>query len=182
LKTVAPSTPYDAKGLLKSAINDPNPVIFAEHKKLLPMKGEVPEEEYTIPIGVAEVKKEGEDVTVIAISYLVHMALSVANRLEGEGISVEVIDPRTLYPLDKQTIIESVEKTGRVVIVHEAHQFGGPGGEIAATIADEAFGYLDAPIKRVGAKWAPIPFPSVLEDYVLPSEGDIENTIREVME
>jgi pyruvate/2-oxoglutarate/acetoin dehydrogenase E1 component len=181
LKTVCPSTPYEAKGMMKTAINDPNPVIFIGHKKLLPMKGEVPQEEYTVSFGVADIKKEGDDVTLIAISYLVHPALRVAEKLEGEGISVEVVDPRSLVPLDKDTIINSVKKTGRVVIAHEAYLRGGPGGEIAAIIADEAFGYLDAPIKRVGAKWAPIPFPSVLEDYVLPSEGDIEKAVREVL-
>lgn len=181
LKLVAPSTPYEAKGMMKTAINDPNPVIFSEHKKLLPMKGEVPEEEYTIPFGVADIKKEGKDVTLIAISYLVHVALHVAEKLEKEGISVEVVDPRSLYPLDKHTILESVKKTGRVVIAHEAYVTGGIGGELAAIIADEAFGYLDAPIKRVGAKWAPIPFPSVLEDYLLPSEDDIEKAIKGVL-
>jgi pyruvate/2-oxoglutarate/acetoin dehydrogenase E1 component len=181
LKLVVPSTPYDAKGMMKTAINDPNPVIFAEHKKLLPMKGEVPEEEYTIPFGEADIKREGKDITLIAISYLVHTALKVAERLEKEGISVEVLDPRSLYPLDKKTILNSVKKTGRVVIVHEAPVTGGVGGELAAIIADEAFGYLDAPIKRVGAKWAPVPFPSVLEDYILPSEDDVVKAVRELL-
>jgi pyruvate/2-oxoglutarate/acetoin dehydrogenase E1 component len=181
LKLIAPSTPYEAKGMMKTAINDPNPVIFAEHKKLLPMKGEVPEEEYTIPFGEADIKKEGKDITLIAISYLVHTALKVAERLEKEGISVEVLDPRSLYPLDKNTILNSVKKTGRVVIAHEAPVTGGVGGELAAIIADEAFGYLDAPIKRVGAKWAPIPFPSVLEDHILPSEEDIVDAVRELL-
>jgi pyruvate/2-oxoglutarate/acetoin dehydrogenase E1 component len=182
LKTVIPSTPYEAKGMMKTAINDPNPVIFIEHKKLLPMKGEVPEEEYTIPFGVADIKKEGKDVTLIAISYVVHLALKAAEELEKDGISVEVVDPRSLYPFDKETILNSVKKTGRVVIVHEAHVTGGVGAEIAAIIADEAFGYLDSPIKRVGAKWAPIPFTSVLEDYVLPGIDDIEKAIKEVLE
>jgi pyruvate/2-oxoglutarate/acetoin dehydrogenase E1 component len=181
LKVVMPSTPYDAKGLLKTSIADPNPVIFIEHKFLYPFKGPVPEEEYTLPLGVADIKKEGDDVTVIATSYMVHMALNVADKLAKEGISVEVLDPRSLVPLDKETILNSVAKTGRVVIVHEAHVRGGVGGEIAAIIADEGFGYLDAPIKRVGAKDAPIPFPGVLELFVLPSEERIEETIREIL-
>jgi pyruvate/2-oxoglutarate/acetoin dehydrogenase E1 component len=181
LKVVMPSTPYDAKGLLKASITDPNPVIFIEHKFLYPVKGPVPEEEYTLPLGVADIKKEGDDVTVIATSYMVHMALNVADKLAKEGISVEVLDPRSLVPLDKETILDSVAKTGRVVIVHEAHVRGGVGGEIAAIIADEGFGYLDAPIKRVGAKDAPIPFPGVLELFVLPSEERIEDAIREIL-
>jgi pyruvate dehydrogenase E1 component beta subunit len=181
LKTVMPSTPYDAKGLMRSAINDPNPVVLIEHKMLLPMKGPVPEEEYTIPLGKAEVKKEGSDVTIVATSYIVHLCLKVAAKLEKEGISVEVVDPRTLVPLDTETILASVKKTSRAVIVHEAHTTGGFGGEIAAILADEAFGYLDAPIKRVGAKWSPIPFPSQQEDAVLPQEADIERSIREVL-
>jgi len=181
LKVVIPSTPYDAKGLLKTAINDPNPVIYFGHKFMYPMKAEVPEEEYTIPFGVADIKKEGTDITVIATSYMVHKALNVANKLEKEKISVEVVDPRTLVPLDKEAILNSVKKTGRALIVHEAHLRGGIGGEIAAIIADEGFEYLDAPIKRIGAKDVPIPFPSVLEDFVLPSEEDIENTIRELL-
>jgi len=181
LKTVMPSTPYDAKGLMKAAIKDNNPVVFIEHKKLLPMKGEVPEEEYEIPLGKAEIKREGKDVTVVATSYTVHLSLQAAQNMEKKGVSVEVIDPRTLVPLDKETILSSVKKTTRLVIVHEAHVTGGFGGEIAAIVADEAFGYLDAPIKRVGAKWTPIPFPSVMEDYVLPGVGDIEAAIQEVV-
>jgi pyruvate/2-oxoglutarate/acetoin dehydrogenase E1 component len=181
LKLVIPSTPYDAKGLLKTAIHDPNPVVFVEHKYMYPLKGPVPEEEYTIPFGVADVKREGTDVTVIATSYMVLKCLSVAEKLAKDGISVEVIDPRTLVPLDKETILKSVEKTGRVVIVHEAAERGGIGGELAAIIADEGFGYLDAPIKRVAAKNVPIPFPSVLEDYVLPSEEGIARTIRQLV-
>lgn len=181
LKTVLPSTPEDAKGLMKTAINDPNPVVFITHKRLLPMKAEVPEETFAIPFGLADVKREGTDVTVIATSFLVHMALKVAVGLEKKGISIEVIDPRTLVPLDKKTIIESVKKTSRAVIVHEAHTIGGFGGEIAAIIADEAFEYLDAPVKRVGAKWTPIPFTSILENFVLPQEADIEAAIRSVL-
>jgi pyruvate/2-oxoglutarate/acetoin dehydrogenase E1 component len=181
LKVVAPSTHYDAKGLLKTAIRDDNPIIFVEHKYMYPMKGEIPDEEYTIPLGVADIKKEGNDVTVISYSYLIHKCLSVANKLEKEDISVEVVDPRTLSPLDKETILNSVKKTGRVVIAHEAHLRGGVGAEIAAVIADEGFEYLDAPVKRIGAKEAPIPFPSVLEDAVRPQEDDIEKAIKQLM-
>jgi pyruvate/2-oxoglutarate/acetoin dehydrogenase E1 component len=181
LKVVAPSTHYDAKGLLKTAIRDDNPIIFVEHKYMYPMKGEIPDEEYTIPLGVADIKKEGNDVTVISYSYLIHKCLSVANKLKKEDISVEVVDPRTLSPLDKETILNSVKKTGRVVIAHEAHLRGGVGAEIAAVIADEGFEYLDAPVKRIGAKEAPIPFPSVLEDAVLPQEDDIEKAIKQLM-
>ena len=181
LKVVAPSTHYDVKGLLKSAIRDNNPVIFIEHKYMYPMKGVIPEEEYTIPLGVGDIKKEGKDVTLISYSYLIHKCLNVAKRLENEGISVEVVDPRTLVPLDKKIILDSIKKTGKVVIAHEAHLRGGFGAEIAAIIADEGFEYLDAPIKRVGAKDAPIPFPSYLEDVVLPQEDDIEKAIREII-
>jgi len=180
LKTVVPSTPYDAKGLLTTALREDNPVIFAAHKALYPMKGEVPEEEYSIPFGKADIKKKGKDVTVITYSYVLHKALAVAEKLEKEGISVEIVDPRTLYPLDKDIILGSVKKTGRAVIVHEAYVFGGPGGEIAAIIAEEGFHFLKVPLKRVGAKWAPIPCPSVLENFILPSEADIEKAIREV--
>ena len=178
LKVVVPSNGYDAKGLLKSAILDPDPVVFVEHKLMYPMKFEVPEEEYMIPLGSADIKKEGKDVTVIATSYMVQLALNVAAKLEKEGVSVEVVDPRSLVPLDEEKILESVKKTNRAVIVHEAHVRGGWGGEMAAIIADKAFSYLDAPIKRVGAKDAPIPFPKVLEEFVLPSEADIEDAIR----
>jgi pyruvate/2-oxoglutarate/acetoin dehydrogenase E1 component len=180
LKVIIPSTPYDAKGLLKTAINDPDPVICVEHKNMYPMKGEVPEEEYFIPLGKADIKREGSDVTVIATSYMVHFSLNVARKLADENISVEVVDPRSLVPLDEDTILESVKKTNKAVIVHEAPVRGGWGGELAAVIADQAFDYLDAPIKRVGAKNAPVPFPGVLEEYVLPSEADIEGAIRSI--
>ncbi len=181
LKVVIPSTPYDAKGLIKTAINDPDPVICVEHKFMYPMKGEVPEEEYFIPLGSADIKKEGKDLTVIATSYMVHLTLNVARKLEKEGISIEVVDPRSLFPLDEDKILGSVQKTGKVVIVHEAPVRGGWGGEMAAVIADKAFGYLDAPIKRVGAKDAPVPFPGVLEEFVLPSESTIEAAIRSIL-
>lgn len=181
LKVVMPSTGYDAKGLLKSAIADPDPVIFVEHKFMFPMKFEVPEEEYTIPLGSADIKKEGKDITIIATSYMVHLALKAAAILEKEGVSAEVVDPRSLVPLDEEKILESVKKTNRVVIVHEAHMRGGWGGEMAAIIADKAFAYLDAPIKRVGAKDAPIPFPKVLEEKILPSETDIIDAVHTIL-
>jgi pyruvate/2-oxoglutarate/acetoin dehydrogenase E1 component len=145
------------------------------------MKGDVPEEEYTIPFGVADVKRSGTDVTVIATSYMVHKALNVAAKLEADGISVEVVDPRTLVPLDEETILGSVRKTNRVVIVHEAVTRGGWGGEMAAIIAEKAFGDLDGPVLRVGAKNTPIPAPGILEDFVLPSEADIEAAIRRLV-
>lgn len=182
LKVVAPSTHQDAMGLLITAIRDDDPVIFLEHKFLYPLKADVDEKGGPIPFGVADIKRSGTDVTLISYSYLIHKCLLVADRLKDEGISVEVIDPRTLFPLDKKTIIDSVKKTSRVVIAHEAHLRGGFGGELAAIIADEAFEYLDSPVKRIGAKDAPIPFPSVLEDYVLPQEADIEKAIKEAIE
>jgi len=181
LKTVVPSTPADAKGLLKSAIRDPNPVVFIAHKRLLPEKGPVGDNDQLIPLGRADVKRQGNDVTVVATSFMVQLSLRVAERLDREGISVEVVDPRTLVPLDAQAIISSVKKTSRAVVVHEAHLTGGFGGEVAAILADQAFGYLDAPIKRVGAKWSPIPFPSQQEEAVLPSQADIEAAIRSVL-
>ena len=158
LKVVMPSTPYDAKGLLKAAIRDDNPVIFLEHKMLYGVKGEVPEEEYIVPLGVADVKREGKDITIIATSMMVHKSLEAAKELEKEGISVEVIDPRTLYPLDEEKILESVKKTHRAIVVHEAVERSGFGGEIVAIIMEKAFEYLDAPVKRVCAINTPIPF------------------------
>ena len=156
LKVVAPSTAYDAKGLLISSIRDDNPVIFVEHKFIYEIDGEVPEEIYTVPLGKADVKREGDDVTVVATMAMVYKALEAAEELAKEGISVEVVDPRTLQPLDNETIINSVKKTHKVVVVHEAVKFAGPGAEIAAMIAEEAFDYLDAPVKRVGAPFTPV--------------------------
>jgi len=181
LKVVAPSTAYDAKGLLISSIRDDNPVIFAEHKFIYDLEGEVPEDIYTIPLGKADVKRQGSDVTVIATMAMVHKALEAAEELSKEGISVEVVDPRTLQPLDNETIIESVKKTHKVVIVHEAVKFAGPGAEIAAMIAEEAFDYLDAPIKRVAAPFTPVPFSPVLEQEYIPSKEKIIAAIREVV-
>ena len=181
LKVVAPSTAYDAKGLLVSSIRDDNPVIFVEHKFIYDLEGEVPEDIYTIPLGKADVKRQGSDVTVIATMAMVHKALEAAEELSKEGISVEVIDPRTLQPLDGETIIESVKKTHKVVIVHEAVKFAGPGAEIAAMIAEEAFDYLDAPITRVAAPFTPVPFSPVLEQEYIPSKEKIIAAIREVV-
>jgi pyruvate dehydrogenase E1 component beta subunit len=181
LYVAVPSTPYDAKGLLKSAIRDNNPVIFCEHKLLYPIEGEVPEEEYTIPFGLADIKRQGEDVTIVATLYMVHKALEAANALEKEGVSVEVVDPRTLTPLDKQTIINSVKKTGRIVIVSEDCKTAGVSAEIAAIIAEEAIDYLDAPIKRVAEPDTPIPFSPSLERYVIPDEKAIIKAVREIV-
>jgi len=157
LKVVMPSTPYDAKGLLKSAIRDDNPVIFFEDKMSYQVKGLVPVGEYTVPLGVADVKRVGTDVTFVATSSMVQVALAAAEVLAQEGISAEVVDPRTLKPLDKETILESVKKTGRAVIIDEGHLSYGVTAEIAAIIADEAFDYLDAPVKRLGAMDVPVP-------------------------
>jgi len=181
LHVAVPSTPCDAKGLLKTAIRSDNPVFFCEHKLLYPMEGEVPEEEYTIPFGVAEVKTEGSDVTVVATLYMVHKALNAAKELEADGISVEVVDPRTLTPLDKQTIINSVKKTGRIVIVSEDCKTAGVSAEIAAIVAEEAIDYLDAPIKRVAEPDTPIPFSPPLEQHVIPDEKAIIMAVKEVV-
>jgi len=178
---VVPSTPYDAKGLLKTAIRGSDPVFFCEHKLLYPIEGEVSEEEYMIPFGVADVKKEGTDVTLVATLYMVHKALNAATELEKEDINVEVVDPRTLTPLDKQTIVKSVKKTGRLVIVSEDCRTAGVSAEIAAIVAEEAIDYLDAPIKRVAEPDTPIPFSPPLEQYVIPNEKTIIKTIKEVI-
>ncbi len=181
LHVAVPSTPYDAKGLLKTAIRGSNPVFFCEHKLLYPIEGEVPEEEYMIPFGVADVKREGDDVTVVATLYMVHKALNAAEELEEEGISVEVVDPRTLTPLDKQAITKSVKKTGRIVIVSEDCKTAGVSAEIAAIVAEEALDYLDAPIKRVAEPDTPIPFSPPLEQYVIPNEKSIMKAVKEIL-
>ena len=181
LMVVMPSTPYDAKGLLKSSIREDNPVIFIEHKGLYGQSGVVPEEEYLVPLGKAEVKRQGRDITVVAFSNSLILALKAAETLEKDGISLEVVDPRTLRPLDEDTLLNSVEKTGRLMIVHEACKTGGFGAEIAAIVAEKAFDYLDAPIKRVAALDSPIPFNPKLEDYVLPNENDIIRGALELM-
>jgi len=181
LYVAVPSTPYDAKGLLKTAIRGSNPVFFCEHKLLYPIEGEVPEEEYTIPVGVADIKREGADITLVATLYMVHKALSAAKELEKEGISAEVVDPRTLTPLDKKAIINSVKKTGRLIIVSEDCKTTGVSAEIAAIVAEEAIDYLDAPIKRVAEPDTPIPFSPPLENYVLPDEKAIIKAVREAV-
>ncbi|KEP26163.1 pyruvate dehydrogenase [Bacillus zhangzhouensis] len=182
LKVVQPSTAYDAKGLLKAAMNDDNPVIFYEHKLLYKTIGEVPEEQYSIPLGKADVKRSGKDVTIVATAIMVHKALEAAKELEAEGIDVEIIDPRTLVPLDEETIIESVKKTGKCIVVHEAVKRGGYGGEIASMIAEsEAFDYLDAPIKRLGGLAVPIPYNPTLEKAVIPQVPDIIEAAKELV-
>jgi pyruvate dehydrogenase E1 component beta subunit len=181
LKIAMPSTPYDAKGMLKTAIRDDNPVMFFEHKLLYNIKGPVPEEEYTVPLGVADVKRKGEDVTIVATLYMVHKSLAAAEELSKEGISVEVVDPRTLVPLDKQAIIDSVKKTGRIVIVTEDCKTGGVSAEIAAVVAEEAIDYLDAPVKRVAEPDTPIPFSPPLERFVIPDEKKIIGAVKEVI-
>lgn len=179
LKVVQPSTAYDAKGLLKAAMDDDNPVLFYEHKLLYGTKEHVPEEAYSVPLGKAAVKRSGTDVTIIATSLMVHRALEAAAELEKDGISAEVIDPRTLVPLDKETIIGSVVKTGRAVIVHEAVKRGGFGGEIASMIAEsEAFDYLDAPIQRLGGAAVPIPYSPKLEKKAVPGVQDIVHAAK----
>lgn len=181
LYVAVPSTPYDAKGLLKTAIRGNNPVFFCEHKLLYPIEGEVPEHEYTVPFGVADIKREGADVTVVATLYMVHKALKAAKELDSEGVSAEVLDPRTLTPLDKQAIIRSVKKTGRIVIVTEDCKTTGVSAEIAAVVAEEALDYLDAPIKRVAEPDTPIPFSPPLEQYVIPNEKAIIKAVKEVV-
>lgn len=181
LKIAMPSTPYDAKGLLKTAIRDDNPVMFFEHKLLYPIEGSIPEEEYTVPFGVADVKRDGKDVTLVATLYMVHKALAAAERLSKQGVDLEVIDPRTLIPLDKGAIINSVKKTGRIVIVTEDCKTGGVSAEIAAIVAEEALDYLDAPIKRVAEPDTPIPFSPPLEQFVLPDEKRIIKAVKEIV-
>jgi pyruvate/2-oxoglutarate/acetoin dehydrogenase E1 component len=181
LKVVMPSTPADAKGLLKAAIRDDDPVIFLEHRLLYAMKGRVPEGEYIIPLGEADVKREGRDVTVVALAMMVHRALEAADELSKEGIEIEVLDPRSLLPLDCEALVRSIKKTSRLLIVHEACRTGGIGGEIAAIAAKEAFGYLDAPIERVCAPDVPVPFSPPLENYYIPKKEDIVATVRRML-
>lgn len=182
IKVVNPSTPYDAKGLLLSSIRDPNPVCFVEHKLLYKSKGDVPEEEYTIPIGLADVKRKGSDITVVAGNIMVPRTLSVAEKLAEEGIDVEVIDPRTLRPLDVDTIANSVAKTGKLLVVHEACQTGGWAGEVIASISSSpAFDYLDAPMRRLAGADVPIPYNRNLENAAVPQEEDIEREIRSIV-
>ena len=183
LKMILPSTPYDMKGLLKTAIRDDNPVISFESDRLLEHEGEVPEEEYTIPLGVADVKREGTDVTVVALAWLVHEALAAAESLAGDGISVEVIDPRSLVPMDVEAIRASVRKTGRLVIADEAGPTAGASAEIAAIVTEDpdTFAALKGPVKRVCALPVPIPYSPGLEDHVFPDRNKIEAGIKDVV-
>jgi pyruvate/2-oxoglutarate/acetoin dehydrogenase E1 component len=181
LKLVIPTTPYDAKGLLKTAIRDDNPVVYLYHKLLMAKKGEVPQDEYTIPFGVADVKREGSDVTVVAVGYMVNMSLDVANQLQKRGVSVEVIDVRTLEPLDIETIIASVKKTKRAVIVDEDTLRCGVGAEIGMQIIENAFDHLDAPVQRIGAANFPIPAAAALEPYIFPQPKGIVAAIQAVL-
>jgi pyruvate dehydrogenase E1 component beta subunit len=180
LKVAVPSTPYDAKGLLKTAIRDDNPVLFFEDKMMYQVKGPVPEEEYTIPFGVADVKRPGRDVTLVATSSMVYVALEAAELLEQDGISAEVVDPRTIFPLDVETLVRSARKTGRVVVVDEGHRRYGVTAELAATIAEEAFYDLEAPVRRVGALDVPVPFSPVLEDQTVPTPQQVASVAREL--
>lgn len=182
IKVVAPSTPYDAKGLLISSIRDDNPVCFLEHKLLYKLKGEVPTEEYSIPLGLADIKREGHDITVVTSEIMVHKSLEAAEKLSEEGISVEVIDPRTLRPLDVDTISKSVKKTGRLLVVHEAVKTAGWAGEVFASISETpAWDYLDAPMRRLAGKDIPIPYNPNLEAAAVPQEEDILREIRDIV-
>jgi len=178
LKVAIPSTPYDAKGLLIAAIRDDNPVVFLEHKLLYGIEGEVPDQPYTVEFGKAAVVREGTDVTLVATAKMVHTALDAAAQLAEMGISAEVIDPRTLLPLDTATMVNSVKKTHGLVIVHEAVKFAGAGAEIAAQVAEQAFDYLDAPIVRVAAPFTPVPFSVPLENAFIPNAADIVEAVK----
>ncbi|MBI3921378.1 MAG: alpha-ketoacid dehydrogenase subunit beta [Armatimonadetes bacterium] len=193
LKVACPSTAYDAKGLLKTAIRDDAPVLFFEHKLLYGSKGmraekdavsptsEVPTEEYTLPFGKGVVRREGKDVTIVAKLLMVYKALAAATRLEDEGVSCEVIDPRTLVPFDTEMVVDSVRKTGRLIIVDECNRTGGWAGEVAAEIQEKAFGYLEAPILRITAPDTPVPFSPVMEKFYVPDEDRITDAVREVL-
>jgi acetoin:2,6-dichlorophenolindophenol oxidoreductase subunit beta len=173
LKVVLPSTPYDAKGLLKTAIRDDSPVVFFEDKLMYPLKGPVPVGDYTISFGVADIKRSGTDITIVATSSMVQVALAAADMLADAGISAEVVDPRTTFPLDKQALIESAKKTSRAIVVDEGYERYGVTAEMAAVIADGAFYYLDAPVKRMGAMDVPVPFSPVLEDQTVPTADQL---------
>jgi pyruvate dehydrogenase E1 component beta subunit len=178
LKVVLPSTPYDAKGLIKAAIRDDNPVVSFEDKMMYKMKGPVPEDDYVIPLGVAEVKREGEDITLVATSSMVQVALGAAVLLEARGISAEVVDPRTLWPLDEKTLIDSARKTSRAIVIDEGYERYGVTAEIAAVIASGAFYDLDKPVLRMGAMHVPIPFSPPLEDATVPTEQSVFEAAR----
>ncbi|SDP82187.1 alpha-ketoacid dehydrogenase subunit beta [Desulforhopalus singaporensis] len=181
LKVAMPSSPYAAKGLLKTAIQSNNPVIFFEHIQLYRLKGPVPEEEYYIPFGEANILREGTDLTVVASAVMVHRVMNVANKLEEQGIQIEVIDPQTLCPFDKETILSSIKKTGRLFVVHQACKTCGFGAEIAAIVAEEGFDYLIDPIQRLAAYDIPVPFASNMEDFAIPNEQRILSAITEFL-
>jgi pyruvate/2-oxoglutarate/acetoin dehydrogenase E1 component len=181
LRVVFPSTPADAKGLLKTCVRGVDPVLFFEHKRLYKVAGEVPEGETLIPIGQADVKREGTDATVVATGWMVHQALEAADRLAQEGVQVEVVDPRCLAPFDKETLYASVRKTNRVVIAEEATKIGAFGAQIAAWLAEELFDELDAPVQRVAARDVPMPFSPPMEEFVIPNPGDIVAAVRRII-
>ncbi len=181
LKVVFPSNPYDMKGLMISCIKEDNPTVMIKHKRLLGMTGVVPEEPYEIPLGKANISRSGSDVTIVAYARMANESLAAAEILAGEGIDCEVIDLRTLQPLDTETIVKSVQKTNRVVVVHEAVRFGGLGAEIAAQIQEFAFDYLDAPVTRIGAPFSPVPFSPALEKHYIPEAKSIADGVREVL-
>ena len=181
LKVVLPSTPYDAKGLLKAAIRDDNPVVFIEDKMGYTAKGPVPADDYVVPLGVADVKRRGDDVTLIATSSMVQVALEAAEELARSGVSAEVIDPRSLFPLDKDTLVASAKKTGHVIVIDEGHERYGAAAELAAVVADGAFYYLDAPVKRLCAMDVPVPFSPVLEDLTVPTPASVVAAVRQLL-
>jgi acetoin:2,6-dichlorophenolindophenol oxidoreductase subunit beta len=182
LRVVMPCTPYDAKGLLKSAIREPHPVIFIEHKKLYMTEGEVPLEEYLVPLGQAEIKRTGQDITLVSYSYMTLKCLEAAQQLQEQGVDTEVVDMRTLVPMDIGCVLKSVEKTGRLVVVHEAPQRGGVGGDIVASVVEQGFYLLEAPVKRIAGKNTTIPFNHRLEKVCIPSVEDIVRGVREVVD
>lgn len=182
LKVVLPSTPADAKGLLKAAVRDNDPVLVMEHKLLYRrLKGAIPDEDHVVPIGKGDIKLAGEDITIVAMAAMLHRALEAAQILAKEGVSVEVVDPRSILPLDEDIILSSVEKTGKVVIVNEAPVFGGFGGEIAALLADKGLDFLEAPVKRVGAPFCPVPSSPEMEQFYLPDAENIIQAVREIL-
>lgn len=181
LKVVYPSTPYDMKGLMMACIQEDNPTVMVKHKRLLGMSGPVPVEPYAIPLGKANVVRPGRDVTIVAYGRMVHESVAAAEKLAADGIECEVIDPRTLQPLDTDTIVESARRTNRVLVVHEAVRFGGLGAEIAAQIQEAAFDHLDAPVGRIGAPFSPVPFSPALEQHYIPSSASIEAGVRDAM-
>jgi pyruvate dehydrogenase E1 component beta subunit len=181
LKVATPSTPYDAKGLMNTALADENPVMFIEHKKLFITKGHVPEEFYSIPFGEADIKREGSDITIVATHALVQKSLNVAEEMSREGVEIEVLDPRTINPLDREAILDSVKKTGKLITADEGCVTGGFGSEVAAIVADEIFDYLEAPIIRVGSPNTPVPFSPPLEEFYIPDEGSIKEAVNRIL-